>query len=160
MSSSLANYSLTHSLICFSKRKNFGYLSYVNDHVCTDGTKSINKIEVLFWNISVLGDFKATVNFGDVIGGLTRFSCALLQQKATEQNPQRAKALRVMSGKSRAGFQEPLQWDHRGSSYFLQQPVVITTVEIWSAREVHKKLSAQGFVLGTIHITTFCLPCT
>lgn len=53
MSSSLASHSLTHSFICFSKRKNSGYLSYVNVHVCADGTKSISKIEVLFWNICV-----------------------------------------------------------------------------------------------------------
>ena len=74
------------------------------------------------------GDFTATVKFGDVIGGLTRLGCALLEVKATEPNPQREKALRVMSRESRAGFQEPLQWEHRGSIYFLQQPVVITTV--------------------------------
>lgn len=75
MSSSLASHSLTHSFICFSKRKSFGYLSYVNIHVCTNGTKSINKIEPLS------GDFMATVKFGDVIGGLTRLGCALLEVK-------------------------------------------------------------------------------
>ena len=86
------------------------------------GTRILEQASARSWALP--GDFKATVNFGDVIGGLTRLSCALLQQKATEQNPQRGKALGVMSGKSRAGFQEPLQWEHSGSIYFLQQPVV------------------------------------
>lgn len=91
MSGNLASHLFTHSFIRFSE--NFGYLLYFNIHVCTDGTKNINKIAVLFWNISVSGVSKAALRFGHMIGGIIRLNCDLLQQKDTNKIHKRKRHL-------------------------------------------------------------------
>lgn len=84
--------------------------------------------------------------------------CDLLPWEDTEQEQQEEQACRVKSGVTSHQLAARVlsQWSHTGRTELPQQWVVTT----WMKCCPPGKLGAQGFLLGTSHMSILCLPRT